>query len=116
MLGREQREWIRVPVDLMAKCRAVNGAARYDAVRIVDMHHKGCCLQAAVFFRKGTEVRVILDLPFEGALSMTAEVAWHMPVDTNDEYRMGLKFIIDTPAAEDICMKIYNYCSLRHPK
>jgi hypothetical protein len=116
MMDPDQREWKRVSVDLPAKCRVIDGPARYDVTRIVDMHHQGCCLEGHVPFRKGDMVRVIVEIPFEGQLSITGEVAWSGSINENDDFRTGMQFLIDSPLAEEMCLKLYHYCLLRQPK
>ena len=116
MIGKEQREWQRVAVNMSAKCRVVDGPARYDAVEITDMHHQGCCLQGHVELITGQMVRLVLELPFEGLINLTGEVAWAGVINDEGDLRAGLKFLIDNPAAEDTCLKLYNFCLLRQPK
>lgn len=116
MPGPDKREWQRVVVDLPAKCRAVDGPARYDMVRILDMHHKGCCLEGNVHFQKGEVIRVLVEIPFEGQVHMTGAVAWSGSLDDQDVFRTGMKFFIDSPPAEEMCLKLYHYCLLRQPK
>ncbi len=114
--GREQREWIRIAVDLPAKYRIIDGPARYDIMRIVDIHHRGGCFQAAQHLSKGEKVRIILEIPFEGQVNFTAEVAWCFPMNDEDDYRTGVKFIVDGPQAEENCHKLYHFCLLQQPK
>ncbi|GEM_PF-5496080 len=114
--GREQREWMRIAVNMPAKCRLIDGAARYEATRVTDIHHQGGCLEGAQYFRKGARIRIILEIPFEGQVSFTAEAAWSVPINAEGDYRTGLKFIIDGPLAEDNCNKLYHYCLLRQPR
>ncbi len=116
MLNRENREWQRVNVDLMARCRALDGAPRYEPIRIIDMHHKGCCLEGTSRFQKGETVRVIVEIPFEGEVNITGLVAWSGAINDKGDYRTGLKFEIDSPPAEETCLKLYHYCTMKHPK
>ncbi len=116
MLDPEKREWQRVSVDLPAKCRIIDGPARYDATQIVDMHHQGCGLEGHVQFQKGDMLRVIVDIPFEGQVSVTGEVVWSGPVNDDGDFRTGIHFLIDSPPAEEMCLKLYHYCLLRQPK
>jgi len=101
---------------MSAKCRAVDGPARYDVVQITDMHHQGCCLQGQVTLMQDQVVRIVLELPFEGLINITGKVAWTGPINDDGDTRTGLKFMIDNPAAEDTCLKLYNFCLLRQPK
>ena len=116
MLDPDKREWQRVSVDLPARCRVIDGPARYDMTRIVDMHHQGCCLEGQSRLEKGQVVRVIVEIPFEGQINVTGEVVWCGPVNDNDDVRAGLRFLIDSPPAEEMCLKLYHYCLLRQPK
>ncbi len=116
MYDREQREWQRIPVNMAAKCRAVDGPARYETTRIVDMHQHGCSLLGPVAFQQGQMVRLVLEIPFEGSISLTGEVKWAEPANDEGEYSAGLGFVIDSPAAEDTCLKLYHFCLLRQPK
>lgn len=116
MLDPDKREWQRVAVDLPAKCRLLDGLAHYDAVRIVNMHHQGCCLEGQVRFQKGDRIRVVVEVPFEGQLSITGDVVWSGMVNDRDEFRTGVRFLIDSPPAEEMCLKLYHYCLLRQPK
>ena len=116
MINSDKRAWQRVAVDLQAKCRQIDGPARYEAVRIVDMHHEGFCLQGHVHFMKGAMVRVVVDLPFEGQISVTGQVVWSGQVNDADDFRAGIHFILDSPPAEEMSLKLYNFCLLRQPK
>ena len=116
MLDREKREWKRIAVDLVARCRAVDGPARYDDMRIVDMHHQGCCLEGHVPFNKGDQVRIIVQIPFEGQISLTGEVVWSGIVDKNDGSRTGVRFLVDSVLVEEAVLKLYHYCLLCQPK
>ena len=117
MLEPDNREWQRVPVDLPAKCRIVDGPARYDMIQVVDMNHQGCCMQGASQFQKGDVVRIIIELPFEGQISMTGEVIWSGAVENDSEdFRTGVRFVLDGAAAEETSLKLYHYCLLRQPK
>jgi hypothetical protein len=116
MLDADKRAWQRVSVDLPAKCRIVDGPARYEPTCIVDMHHQGCCLQGHIQFQKGDVIRIIVDIPFEGQIHMTGEVAWSGEVHDQDDFRTGVHFLIDSPPAEEMCLKLYHYCLLRQPK
>ena len=112
----EKREWLRVDVNMPARCRAVDGPAKYAPVFIVDMHHHGCCFQGYELFQKGQAVRLVLEIPFEGEISMTGDVAWSGPLNEAGEFRTGLRFRIDDPVAENTCLKLYNFCLLRQPR
>jgi hypothetical protein len=116
MLDPDKREWQRITVNLPAKCRVVDGPARYDAMSIVDMHHQGCCFEGHMTFEKGQVVRIIVEIPFEGQVSVTAEVAWSGLVNDRDDIRTGVHFLIDSPVAEEMSLKLYHYCLLRQPK
>jgi hypothetical protein len=116
MLGKEQREWQRIVVNMAAKCRAVDGPARYDAVEITDMHHQGCCIQGHIDLKQGQVVRIVLELPFEGPINITGTVAWTGRINDEGDTKTGLKFVINDLAAEDTCLKLYNFCLLRQPK
>lgn len=116
MLDRDKREWKRVVVNLPAKCRVVDGPARYDDLHIVDMHHQGCCMRGHVPFQKGNMVRIVVEIPFEGPMSITGEVVWCGSVDQDGDLRSGIRFVIDSPLAEEMSMKLYHYCLLRQPK
>jgi hypothetical protein len=114
--GIEKREWKRIDVNMPARCRAVDGPACYDNVLILDMHQNGCCLQGREFYQKGQVVRVVLEIPFEGSVNMAGEVAWSGPLDEGGVFRVGLRFLIDNPMAENMCMKLYNFCLFRQSK
>ncbi|MBF0330912.1 MAG: PilZ domain-containing protein [Candidatus Omnitrophica bacterium] len=116
MMGKEQREWHRVTVNMPAKCRVVDGPARYDLVEITDMHHQGCCIHGDVVLEQGQVVRLVLELPFEGPINITGEVAWSGPISSHEDIRTGLRFKMNDLAAEDTCLKLYNFCLLRQPK
>ena len=83
MIHNDKREWQRLVVNMQARCRAVDGPACYETTRIVDIHQHGCSVLGPFQFQKGQQVRVVLDLPFEGQISMTGEVKWSEPI--NDE-------------------------------
>ncbi len=116
MLDPEKREFQRLPADLPAKCRIIDGAAHYDVVRIVDMTHQGCCLEGPVPYQKDDILRIILELPFEGQITITSQVIWSGPVNDNEDFRTGARFLIDSPLAEEMRLKLYHYCLLRQPK
>jgi len=117
MMDPDKREWQRISVDLPAKCRVIDGPARYDDMHIVDMNQQGCCIKGHVQFQKGQIVRVIIELPFEGQISITGEVIWSGAVDGDeDDFRTGLHFVVDSPLAEEMSLKLYHYCLLRQPK
>ena len=116
MFERDKREWQRVAVDLPAQCCLVDGAVKDEIIRIVDVHQQGCCIQGRVYFEKGKRVRVMVEIPFEGPVSITGEVAWSGPVNGQDDLRTGMRFLIDTPLAQETCLKLYHHCLLRRPK
>jgi Tfp pilus assembly protein PilZ len=116
MLDPEKREWQRISVDLPAKCRLIDGPARYDDVHIVDMNHQGCCIEGHAPFIKGDMVRLIVEIPFEGQVGVTGEVIWSGPVNNDEDFRTGMHFVIDNPPAEEMSLKLYHYCLLRQPK
>ena len=118
MLEPDKREWQRISVDLPARCRVIDGPARYDDMHIVDMNHQGCCMEGHVQFQKGNVVRIITDIPFEGQIGVIGEVVWSGAVNSDDEenFRTGIHFVIDGPAAEEMSLKLYHYCLLRQPK
>ncbi|MFH0754272.1 MAG: PilZ domain-containing protein [Candidatus Omnitrophota bacterium] len=116
MIDKEQREWQRIVVNMSAKCRVVDGPPRYDSVIITDMHHQGCCLQGDIEFLKGQVIRLVLEIPFEGTINLTGEVVWAGEISNDDVYSVGIRFVIDSPMAEDMCLKLYNFCLMRQPK
>jgi len=116
MLDPDKREWQRIVVDLPAKCRVIDGPARYDMMHIVDMNHQGCCMQGPVQFEKGQVVRVITEIPFEGQVAITGEVVWSGEINKDEDFRTGIRFLIDSPPAEEMSLKLYHYCLLRQPK
>jgi hypothetical protein len=116
MLDPEKREWQRIVVDLPARCRVVDGPARYDDMRIVDMNQQGCCLEGYIQFQKGDVVRIIVEIPFEGQISLTGDVVWSGAVDKDEDFRTGVHFLVDSALAEEMALKLYHYCLLRQPK
>ena len=116
MVDPEKREWQRVSVDLPAKCRLIDGPARYDDMNIVDMNHQGCCIEGHLQFQKGDMLRIIIEIPFEGQLNITAEVIWSGLINNDEDFRTGVHFVIDSPAAEEMSLKLYHYFLLRQPK
>lgn len=112
----EQREWQRIVVNMQARCRVIDGAPRYESTLIVDMHHRGCCLFGPTAFAEGQAVRIILEIPFEGQISMTGKVAWAGPSNADGDFRTGVHFLIDDRVSEEACHKLYSYCLLRQPK
>ncbi len=116
MKGPEQRQWLRVVVNMRGRCRVIDGPPRYESTLIVDMHHHGCCIFGPTAFEEGQTVRLIVELPFEGQISMTGQVVWAGPANDDGDCRTGVSFLIDGLAAEEACNKLYNYCLLRQPK
>ena len=112
----EKREWQRVSVNMMGRARVIDGPARYDAVRIVDMHHQGCCLEGVVAYEHEQAIRIILEIPFEGEVSILGNVAWVGLINDQGEYRSGIRFVVDDPRSEEVCMKLYHFCMMRKPK
>ena len=116
MKGPEQRQWQRIVVNMRARCRAIDGPPRYESILIIDMHHHGCCISGPTSFLKGQSVRIVFELPFEGQISLTGQAVWGGPANEDGDYRTGVSFLVDGPAAEDNSNKLYNYCLLRQPK
>ncbi len=116
MMDGDKRAWQRIAVDLPAKCRVIDGSAQYNHVRIIDMHQEGCGFEGGVQFHKDEILRMVVEIPFEGQLSMAAQAIWSGLVNDEESFRTGVKFLIDTPAAEETALKLYHYCLLRQPK
>ena len=112
--GRNKREWIRLAVDMPAKYRIIDGPARYETARMVDVHHHGGCLQCPQHLRKGEKIRIVMEIPFSGQVNFTAESMWSIPDNADGTYRVGMKFIIDNPQAEENSHKLYHFCLLHH--
>ena len=112
----EQREWLRVEVNMSAKVRIIDGPARYENVQIIDMHHQGCCLEGRSLFEKNQTLRIVLEIPFEGMVDITGDVMWAGAISDNGCYRTGLRFKIDRPVDEEVTLKLYHFCLVRAPK
>lgn len=104
----DRREWRRVPLDVIAKCRSTQEATYYH-IHLTDMHHQGCCFNSATEFEKGREVRIVVDMPVLGNLYLVGVVVWTASVPGEEPYRVGISFQVQDPIAIENSSKLYSY-------
>jgi hypothetical protein len=92
----DQREAVRVPVRLAARCRFTSGAPDVLIVgKIEDMSRSGLFLATPWEIALGTGATIELDLP-EGTLSLTAEV---VRIERGPRTGVALRFLGDPERA-----------------
>ena len=108
----EKREWKRVPVDVVARCRWVE-TATYHHIRLIDMHHQGCRFSSSVTFEVGQEVRIVVDESVLGSLYLVGSILWVNHVEGREPYQVGVQFMINDPVAIENSSKLYSYLKSR---
>ncbi|MBF0123616.1 MAG: PilZ domain-containing protein [Candidatus Omnitrophica bacterium] len=104
----EKREWHRVPVDVVAKCRLTKEGT-YHHIRLTDMHHQGCRFNSPIEFGEGQEVRIVVDESVLGSLYLVGLVLWVKHIDGQEPYQTGIRFLVNDPLAVENTSKLYSY-------
>lgn len=109
---KERREWKRIMVDILAKCRLEDEAV-YHHIRITDMHHQGCRFVSDAGFATGQNVRIVVDESVLGKLYLVGAVLWVSRIEGGGLYQVGIKFLINDPVAVENSSRLYKFLMTR---